>query len=205
VPRSIDRILDQATLPDTVTDDELDDLKQEIVRDVTAVLMFGARPAPQGHHPTRLEFADRRLKELSSDLLRSSQAAQHLAGIAVDPVDIEGALHFACLLSLARKPEGALWWWQYAAGAGNATAAYCLHLFHLGRGELRDADHWMGQALDLDINVASRPARRKHPWLSQTRILREAVDRLKVEEACGELYHPDQRLADQIEELADVC
>ncbi|MFE9454523.1 hypothetical protein [Streptomyces sp. NPDC006739] len=203
--RSIDRILDQAAIPDTVTDDELDGLKQEIVRDVTATLMFGAQPAPQGHHPTRLEFADRHLKTLSCDLLRSSQAAEHIAGIADDPVDIDGALHFGCLLNLARKPEGALWWWQYAAGAGNATAAYCLHLLHLGRGELRDADHWMRQALDLDISLARRPTRPEHPWPTHTRVLREAVDRLKVEEACGEFHHPDQRLADQIEELADAC
>lgn len=205
MPRSIDRILDQAALPDTVTDDELDELKQNIVRDVTATLMFGAQPAPQGHHPTRLEFADRCLKELSIDLLRSSQAAEHLAGIADDPVDIDGALHFGCLLNLAMKAEAALWWWQYAAGAGNATAAYCLHLFHLGRGELRDAVHWMGQALDLDINLARRPARREQPWPSHTRVLQEAVDRLKVEEVCGEFHQPDQRLADQIEELADAC
>ncbi|MGW5611916.1 hypothetical protein ACWEWI_38940 [Streptomyces sp. NPDC003753] len=107
--------------------------------------------------------ADRHLRTLSCDLLRSSQAAEHIAGIADDPVDIDGALHFGCLLNLARKPEGALWSWQYAAGSGNATAAYCLHLLHLGRGELRDADHWMRQAHlvapQVDRGTAgSRPA-----------------------------------------------
>ncbi|MGW2952829.1 hypothetical protein [Streptomyces eurythermus] len=206
MPRHIDRILDQAAIPDTVTDDELDDLKQEIVRDVTAALMFGAQPAPRGHHPTRMDGAEESLKALSSRLLRSSRAAQHLAGIADDPVDIDGALHFACLLNLARKPEGALWWWQYAAGAGNATAAYCLHLFHLRRGELRDADHWMRQALDLDYDPdfdsmlpRTRPGQ---PPAPQPHVLREAVERLKVDEACGEFHHPDQQLADRIEELA---
>ncbi|MGW2651637.1 hypothetical protein ACWC2T_43900 [Streptomyces sp. NPDC001393] len=157
MPRSIGRILEQAAIPDTVTDDFLEGLKREIVRDVTAVLMFGGQPAPQGHHPTRLECADRYLKALSCDLLRSDKVAQHLAGIADDPVDIDGALHFGCLLNLAMKPEGALWCWQYAAGAGNATAAYCLHLFHLRSGAPRDADHWMRQALDLDITFARRP------------------------------------------------
>ncbi|GAB2892195.1 hypothetical protein GCM10027074_70420 [Streptomyces deserti] len=44
-----------------------------------------------------------------------------------------------------------------AAGAGNATAAYCLHLFHLRRGELRDADHWAHQALTLDTNIHLTP------------------------------------------------
>jgi hypothetical protein len=200
VPRSIDRILEQTALPDTITDDELDDLQQEIIRDVTATLMFGPRPAPATH----LQTADRHLQELSVDLLRSSHAAEHLARIADDPIDIDGALHFACLLNLTRKPEGARWWWQYAAGAGNATAAYCLHLFHLGRGELRDADHWMGQARDLDIDLAHRPARPERPRTPHTRLLREAVERLKVDEACGEFHHPDQRLADHIDVLADA-
>ncbi|MEU5093041.1 hypothetical protein [Streptomyces sp. NPDC021356] len=207
MPRHIDRILGQAAIPDTVTDDELDDLKQEIVRDVTAALMFGAQPAPQGHHPTRMESADTSLKALSCHLLRSGQAAEHLAGIADDPVDIDGALHFGCLLSLAMKPEGALWWWQYAAGAGNATAAYCLHLFHLRRGELRDADHWMRQALDLDFDIlhAHHRTRPNRPRAPQAATLRQAVERLKVEEVCGEFHHPDQQLADQIEELAAPC
>lgn len=31
------------------------------------------------------------------------------------------------------------------------------------------------------------------------------MKRLKVEEACGEFHHPDQGLADQIEELAEAC
>ncbi|MFJ5035703.1 hypothetical protein ACIQB5_48715 [Streptomyces sp. NPDC088560] len=207
MPRSIDRILGQTAIPDTITDDVLDDLKQEIVRDVTAVLMFGGQPAPQGQHPTRLDCADRYLTALSCDLLRSDHAAEHLAGIADDPVDIDGALHFGCLLNLATKPEGAQWWWQYAAGAGNATAAYCLHLLHLRRGDLRDAEHWMSQALalDIDINFARRPKQRNWLHTPYEQVLREAVARLKVEDACGEFHHPDQRLADQIEELADAC
>ncbi|WP_229904075.1 hypothetical protein, partial [Streptomyces spiralis] len=51
VPRSFDEILDQATVPDTVTEADLDALQQEIVRDVTATLMFGARPAPRATTP----------------------------------------------------------------------------------------------------------------------------------------------------------
>lgn len=207
MPRSIDRILGQTALPDTITDDVLDDLKQEIVRDVTAALMFGGQLAPQGHHPTRLDCADGHLTALSCHLLRSDHAAQHLAGIADDPVDIDGALHFGCLLNLAAKSEGAQWWWQYAAGAGNATAAYCLHLFHLRRGDLRDAEHWMSQALalDIDINFARRPQQRNWLRTPYEQVLRAAVEHLKVEDACGEFHHPDQRLADQIEDLADAC
>ena len=212
--RHIDKILDQAAIPDTVTDDELDDLKQEIVRDVTATLMFGVKPAPLGYHPTGVEHAEASLQALSCELLRSGQAAEHLSGIVDDPIDIDGALHFGCLLNLAKKPEGALWWWQYAAGAGNATAAYCLHLLHLRRGELRDADHWMSQAIDLDFHMPPRRTARPQPPRAKARNRREAVDQLievgeavdqliEVEEVWGgEFHRPAQRLADQIEELA---
>ncbi|MDT0611068.1 hypothetical protein [Streptomyces lancefieldiae] len=208
MPRSFDDYLDQATLPDTVTDADLDALKQEIVRDVTATLMFGARPAPEGHYPTALDRAEAALTALSTELIHSTDAAGYLARIADAPSDADGALHFGCLLNLAHEPDSALWWWQFAAGAGNATAAYCLHLYHLLRGELRDADHWAHQALNLDsdIHLASTtpwPARRPdHPAMA----LREAVERLKVEELAGApFHHPDHRLADQIEELTDAC
>ncbi|WP_217144922.1 hypothetical protein [Streptomyces sp. AC627_RSS907] len=208
MPRSIDDYLDQAFLPDTVTDADLDALHREIVRDVTATLMFGARPAPEGHYPTALGNAEAALTALSTELIQSTDAAEHLARIADAPSDADGALHFACILSLAQEPDSALWWWQFAAGAGNATAAYCLHLHHLLRGELRDADHWAHQALDLDSDLHLTPAtpgparRLDHPVLA----LREAVERLKVEELAGApFHHPDHRLADQIEELVDAC
>ncbi len=208
VPRKLDQILDQAAIPDTdtVTDAELDNLKQEIVRDVTAVLMFGERPTPMRHHPVRLERADHTLQALCRHLLRSDDASEHLARIADSPVDPEGALHFGCLLDLAKKPDGALWWWQFAAGAGNATAAYCLYLFHTRRGDLRDADHWWHQHVVLgprDDDFVPPPAW-THLNVDTPGVLRKAVERLKVDEAAGEFHQPDHRLADQIEELVDA-
>ncbi|NUK54495.1 hypothetical protein HRW23_35140 [Streptomyces lunaelactis] len=68
-------------------------------------------------------------------------------------IDPDGALQFACLLNLAGCREAAQFWWQFAAGAGNPTAAYCLYLLHLGRGERRDAEHWADQAANLDSGV----------------------------------------------------
>ncbi|MEU6417310.1 hypothetical protein [Streptomyces spiralis] len=97
------------------------------------------------------------MTSLSTELIHSTEAAGCLARIADIPFDADGALHFGCLLNLAQEPDGALWWWQFAAGAGNATAAYCLHLFHLVRGELRDSDHWAGQALNLDTDIHLAP------------------------------------------------
>lgn len=207
MPRSFDEILDQAELVDPITDDDLDDLRQEIVRDVTAVLMFGARPAPEGHLPTSLTRAGADLNALSVELLHSDDAPVHLARIADELYDADGALYFGCLLSLAQEPDSAMWWWQFAAGAGNATAAYCLHLFHLRRGELRDADHWVHQALTLDTDIHLTPVTRHRRQLdNHTQELREAVERLKVEDVDGaRVHHPDHRLADRIEELADAC
>jgi hypothetical protein len=208
VPRSIHDLLAQAALPDPFTDDDVADLKQEVVREVTATLMFGTRLAPDGHFPTTLDRADKDLQALASELLYSDDAAAHLAKFAEEPADVDGALHFACLLSLADAPDGAQWWWQFAAGAGNATAAYCLHLFHFGRGELRDADHWAHQAITLDTDIHLTPlAHHRTPPRRPTLALREAVRRLKVDEVEEwgfRVQRPDLCLAHQIEELADA-
>ncbi|WP_221359255.1 hypothetical protein [Streptomyces beigongshangae] len=207
MPRSIHDILAQAALPDPFTDEDVASLKQEVAREVTATLMFGTPPAPEDHFPTTQDRADTDLQALASELLYSDDTAAHLATFAKEPADVDGALHFACLLSLADISDGAQWWWQFAAGAGNATAAYCLHLFHLGRGELRDADHWAHQiiALDTDIHHLTPLARHQRPPRRPTRALCEAVRRLEVgevEEWGFRVQRPDSRLAHQVEELA---
>ncbi|MFF8679389.1 hypothetical protein ACF07F_15915 [Streptomyces sp. NPDC015237] len=187
---------------DTVTGADLDVLHREIVRDVTATLMFGARPASEGHYPSALTGAEAVLNALSAELIHSSKAAERLACIADVPSDADGALYFACLLNLAQESDSALWWWRFAVGAGNATAAYCLHLHHL----LRGADHWAHQALDTDVHLT--PTTTPTPIHCPTHpapALREAVERLKVEELAQALFHhPDHRLADQVEHLADA-
>ncbi|MFF4169595.1 hypothetical protein [Streptomyces sp. NPDC001744] len=100
----------------------------------------------------------------------------------------------------------ARFWWEFAAGAGNATAAQCLHLYHLARGELRDADLWVLQAVSADSPAVPRtPARRT---AVRHEALRAAVGRLTVD-AAEESGHsrvprPLQDLADRIEELADA-
>jgi hypothetical protein len=42
--------------------------------------------------------------------------------------------------------DGARFWWQYAAGADDAPASYCLHLHHLAHGDTHAADLWLTQA-----------------------------------------------------------
>jgi hypothetical protein len=55
------------------------------------------------------------------------------------------ALVLACILQLTDTDEGARFWWQYAAGAGQAAAAYCLYLHHLALGERSTAEWWHRQ------------------------------------------------------------
>jgi hypothetical protein len=129
-----DELIGQAAISETVTD-ELADMRQEITRDVAATLMFGAHPASADRRELELERAAFYLETLSTQPLCRGDTPAHLTRIAEDPSDIDGALHFGCLLSLAQELEGAMWWWQFAAGAGNATAAYCLYLLHLSRGD----------------------------------------------------------------------
>lgn len=59
------------------------------------------------------------------------------------------ALVLACVLQLTDTDEGARFWWQYAAGGGQAAAAYCLYLHHLALGERDTADWWHRQTDDV--------------------------------------------------------
>ncbi|MFD4635002.1 hypothetical protein ACFVYR_36530 [Streptomyces sp. NPDC058284] len=53
-----------------------------------------------------------------------------------------------CTLQLAGADDGARFWWQYAAGAGDVPAAsYCLYLQHLARGDTYAAALWQDQAV----------------------------------------------------------
>ncbi|MFF8575752.1 hypothetical protein ACF06L_31490 [Streptomyces sp. NPDC015408] len=110
-----------------------------------------------------------------------------------------------CLLNFAQESDSALWWWRFAVGAGIATAAYCLHLLHLHH-LLRGADHWAHQALDTGVHlIPTRTPTPIHCATHSAPALREAVERLRVEELAQALFHlPDHRLADQVEHLADA-
>ncbi|CAM5288199.1 hypothetical protein [Streptomyces atroolivaceus] len=56
-----------------------------------------------------------------------------------------GARVLGCILQLAESEENARFWWQYAAGAGDPAASYCLYLHHLALGEHGEADWWHEQ------------------------------------------------------------
>ena len=56
-----------------------------------------------------------------------------------------GARVLGCILQLTDAEGGARFWWQYAAGAGDDAASYCLYLHHLSLGETTAADWWRKQ------------------------------------------------------------
>ncbi|MEU8891541.1 hypothetical protein [Streptomyces sp. NPDC048442] len=56
-----------------------------------------------------------------------------------------GARVLGCLLHLADQEEAARFWWQFAAGADDIAAAYCLFLHHLALGEEGAAELWLAQ------------------------------------------------------------
>ncbi|GGV58418.1 hypothetical protein GCM10010277_61090 [Streptomyces longisporoflavus] len=213
MPSHMDCMLAEAEMDDPFTDADLADLKQEIVRDVTQTLMFCAVPGPAGGMPTVHEEAAvslDTLSTLSTQVLHHPDAAGRLSRLASrGPDNADGALHFACLLRLAGCYEGAQFWWQFSAGAGNAVAAQCLNLYHLSRGEVRDAGFWAEQALTLADPPTLRAPRARQPDTGprETRLpkrLQDAVRRLKVDTVedfgMGRVPRPDSRL----EELTDV-
>jgi hypothetical protein len=62
-----------------------------------------------------------------------------VAGRILEP---DGALVLACVLHLAGREDSARFWWQYAAGAGDVSASYCLFLHHTAHGEVVEANWW---------------------------------------------------------------
>ncbi|MFF7459381.1 hypothetical protein [Kitasatospora sp. NPDC008115] len=143
-----------------------------------------------------------------------------------------GGLVFGCLFDLTGRHHHAQWWWQFAAGAGESLAAYCLYLHHVRAGELRDAEHWFHQAARLGEGAAPQSPRpavpdvADYPHLalllappipdatalpspdpalpSPDPALREALAGLPaaVDEMCGPFALPTGDIAHQLQELA---
>ncbi|GHE50163.1 hypothetical protein GCM10017771_71970 [Streptomyces capitiformicae] len=64
-----------------------------------------------------------------------------------------GARVLGCVLQLADAEDSARSWWQYAAGAGDDLASYCLYLQHLVLGDAEAAAWWREQT-----KIGTRPA-----------------------------------------------
>ncbi|WP_307523098.1 hypothetical protein [Streptomyces umbrinus] len=82
-----------------------------------------------------------------------------------------GARVLGCMLQLSEREESARFWWQYAAGAGDPAASYCLYLHHRALGEHGAADWWHTQHTQTDV-VADAEAGPEVEITTTLRILR---------------------------------
>jgi hypothetical protein len=89
------------------------------------------------------ERLERDLKDLCRAVIRAPGSGDRLIEFAdaTRPTDQVGARAFGCLLFLGKQADhtGARFWWRYAAGVGDSTAAYALFLEGLLRDEPLEA------------------------------------------------------------------
>ena len=109
----------------------------------------GPAPAAAPNLGPEHEQARHELDLTSTLVLNAPHAEDSLARLIDTLNDADGALVFACLLHLTEREDGARFWWKFAAGAGNPTAAFCLYLDHRRNAEYRDADYWRAQSTHL--------------------------------------------------------
>ncbi|MFB7260736.1 hypothetical protein ACFCXH_01025 [Streptomyces nojiriensis] len=109
-----------------------------------------------------------------------------------------GARVLGCILQLADAADSARFWWQYAAGAGDDAASYCLYLHHLALGEAEAAAWWRHQTqVDTDPAPETTPlssdrGRIRNLDSSTTTVLR-VLGKLHHEAA-----HPRSELTDAV-------
>lgn len=140
----------------------------------------GTNPAATPHHEPD-QFAHD-LNLACSLVLAAEPAANQLTRLAeTHSLEPGGALVFGCLLHLTGRTEAGRFWWQFAAGSGNHTAAYCLYLHHGRYAEYRDAEFWRGQARELREVNANTP----RPTLLRATLLPKHV----VREIIAQCYY----------------
>jgi hypothetical protein len=90
------------------------------------------------------------------DLVLRSRDIELLADFAAD-FDQVGARTFGCLLYTLDRHESGLYWWRFAAGAGDELAAHLLAVHHAAAGNTTHARLWraiarmMGFAPELHL------------------------------------------------------
>ncbi|MEU9575554.1 hypothetical protein AB0D62_38155 [Streptomyces massasporeus] len=113
------------------------------------------RPAPEAAHANQSSSSGSRhaaaedLRALCETLVQHTPPHTVARFVTEQVPEPRAALVLACVLQLTDTDEGARFWWQYAAGAGQAAAAYCLYLHHLALGERDTADFWHRQTDDV--------------------------------------------------------
>jgi hypothetical protein len=85
------------------------------------------------------------------DLVLRSSEVDRLINFVTD-YDQAGARTFACLLYTLHRRESALYWWRFAAGAGDELAAHLLAMHHAAVGYHSDARLWRAIARMMGFN-----------------------------------------------------
>ncbi|MEV6406156.1 hypothetical protein AB0M58_24865 [Streptomyces bobili] len=98
-------------------------------------------PRPNPHH----QAAARHLSTLCETAI-ATVTPTSLTFLTDQMPDLHSAWLLGCALHVAGIPDGARFWWQYAAGDGHAPACYSLSLHHQSCGEQHAADFYRQQA-----------------------------------------------------------
>ncbi|MET9914323.1 hypothetical protein ABZZ74_47785 [Streptomyces sp. NPDC006476] len=124
-----------------------------------------AAAAPEDSTPTA---AAEDLRALCETLVTNTPATAVADFVTEQVPEPRSALILACVLQLNDTDAGARFWWQYAAGAGQAAAAYCLYLHHLALGESDTADWWHRQTDDVQPTPGpAAPTDQRSPEVQQ--------------------------------------
>ncbi|MER7057189.1 hypothetical protein [Streptomyces sp. NPDC000351] len=114
-----------------------------------ASMAAGTRPTGNTTQDSTPNTAAQDLLALCETLILHTPPATVTQFVTDQVPEPRSALVLACILQLTDTDEGARFWWQYAAGAGQAAAAYCLYLHHLALGERNTAEWWHRQTDDV--------------------------------------------------------
>ncbi|MFJ1789642.1 hypothetical protein ACIOML_35705 [Streptomyces anulatus] len=157
----IDEFLSRARLASApYTQDDIDAAEARVLARLSAPAPATApvTDAPTViEEPTALEAAQD-LQTLCETVVTRTTALRTLRTFLTPQLpEPPGARVLGCILQLAESEENARFWWQYAAGAGDPAASYCLYLHHRALGEHTPARWWHDQT-ELLQNAPSTDA-----------------------------------------------
>ncbi|WJY35821.1 hypothetical protein QT196_00180 [Streptomyces sp. P9-2B-2] len=196
-PSPIERVLAKARLEDsTYSPEDIEAAERRIATRVADRLLHGALSFDDAMKPARAQTvrtpspgcaawqpeeklrndAAGALRALCRSLVGQADALHQMATFVGHRIlDPDGAVILGCVLQLAARDDSARFWWQFAAGAGEMSAACCLYLHHLSLGETPEADWWRTQMMaDSSVDPApgvpepAGPGWEGVPWSSAT-------------------------------------
>ncbi|PRH76813.1 hypothetical protein C6N75_23635, partial [Streptomyces solincola] len=124
------------------------DTSRAVPGDVVPPSGTSSRTRPVAPHQSANTTAAEDLRTLCETLISHTPATAVADFVTEQVPEPRSALVLACVLQLTDTDDGARFWWQYAAGAGQPAAAYCLYLHHLSLGETHTARWWHTQTND---------------------------------------------------------